>query len=135
MRRMLPQLDELNRPFWTGGANGALQIQRCADCGRWQHPPGEACAHCHGRVLSFQSTQGVGRIASFTVNHQKWAPDQDVPNVIVLIELDEQPGLRLTSTLVGAAPDSVSIGQDVVVEFQQCADVWLPFFRLLNPRT
>ena len=39
--RMLPALTPRNRAFWTGGASGRLLIQRCADCDRWVHPPGD----------------------------------------------------------------------------------------------
>ena len=37
--RLRPKLDEYNRAFWTGGAEGKLQIQKCNDCNGFNHPP------------------------------------------------------------------------------------------------
>ena len=34
MSAVLPQVDDLNRPFWDGCAAGELRLQRCAGCGR-----------------------------------------------------------------------------------------------------
>ena len=42
--------------------------------------------------------------------------------------MPEQDGLRLTTGIVGCAPDDVEIGMPVQVTFEQYEDVWLPFF-------
>ena len=73
---------------------------------------------------------GRGTIHSFTVNHQAWDGDP-TPYVIVLVELEEQVGLRLTSDLVGVDEsdfDSVAIGQPVHVVFEHRGDAWFPLF-------
>ena len=41
--RITPPLDELNRPFWTGGASGELRITRCQSCRRWVFPLSSQC--------------------------------------------------------------------------------------------
>jgi len=65
---------------------------------------------------------------TFTVNHHAWFPGQQVPYVLAIVELEEQPGLRLTTRLVGLEPEEVRIGLPVRVRFEQVEDVWLPLF-------
>jgi uncharacterized OB-fold protein len=48
--------------------------------------------------------------------------------VIAIVEIDEQPGLRLTTNIFHCAPGEVAIGMEVRVVFEQCDDVWLPMF-------
>jgi acetyl-CoA acetyltransferase len=72
---------------------------------------------------------GRATVASFTVNHQRWIPGMEVPYTIGLVELVEQADLRLTTNLVGCAPDAVRVGMPVRVVFHPASDdVGLPFF-------
>jgi hypothetical protein len=48
------------------------------------------------------------------------------------VELPEQAGLRLTTNIVGCAPNDVEIGMPVEVTFETFEDIALPLFR---PRT
>lgn len=124
----LPELDDSNRFFWTAGAEGVLRFLRCQDCGRYAHPPRPRCAACRGERLAPEPVSGEATVASFTINHQPWLPDMEVPFVVAIVELPEQPGLRLTTGLVACAPEDVHIGMSVRVVFEQHEDVWLPFF-------
>ena len=65
-----------------------------------------------------------------TVNHQPWYPGWPATYVVAIVELDEQPGLRLTTNLVGDVPDD-PIGRPVAVEFLESDGVWLPLFSLV----
>jgi len=40
------------------------------------------------------------------VNHHPWIPGFEPPYVIAIVEIEEQPGLRVTTNLVGCTPDS-----------------------------
>ena len=51
---------------------------------------------------------------SYTINRRAWVPDLEVPFVLAAVELDEQPGLRLITTLVDCAPEDVEIRADKV---------------------
>jgi uncharacterized OB-fold protein len=48
--------------------------------------------------------------------------------VIAIVEIEEEPGVRLTTNIVGCSPDDVHIGMPVQVVFEQYDDVWLPLF-------
>jgi uncharacterized OB-fold protein len=89
------------------------------------------CRDCLSDDVAPAPVSGRGVVYSFTVNHQEWAPGME-PYVIVLVELDEQPGLRVVSNLVGCRPEHVEIGMRVEVTFRREDDgepVWLPQFR------
>lgn len=131
MTDALPRLGAINRPFWQSGETGVIQMQLCTACGRWRHPPGVRCADCGSRDLQWSPVTGRGTVVSHTVNHQPWAPDTIVPYTLVLVELDEQAGLRLTSRLVdGPMPNGALIGSRVSVVFERREDVWLPLFQI-----
>jgi uncharacterized protein len=114
--------------FWTGGASGHLLIHRCQACGYRVHPPVHFCPACEGRDVEPQPVSGRATVASFTVNHQRWEPDLEVPYVMALVELDEQPDVRLATNIVNCAIDDVHIGMRVQVLFEQHEEVWVPLF-------
>lgn len=127
-RRILPELTDLNRAFWTGGQTGQLRILRCEACQRFIHPPQPICPACLSRRLADTPVAGTGTVLSFTINHQPWFPGLEVPYAIAIVELDEQPGLRLTTNIVGQPLGEIAIGQRVKAVFEQQEDVWLPLF-------
>lgn len=79
--------------------------------------------------MSAEPVSGRAHIHTFTVNRHAWFPGQQVPYVLAIVELVEQPGLRLTTRLVEISPESVRIDMAVQVQFEQIEDVWLPLFR------
>ena len=44
------------------------------------------------------------------------------------VELDEQPGLRLSTEIVNIDPEAVFIGMSVKVVFEQQEEIYLPLF-------
>jgi uncharacterized protein len=125
--RILPQLDDLNRPFWTGGREGKLMILRDRRTGRWVHPPERQPLDAY--YLKAEPVSGQGSVFTFTVNHHRYHPEVPVPYVIALVELDEQPGLRLPANIVGCAVEDVHIGMRVRVDFEDHGEVFVPVFR------
>jgi uncharacterized OB-fold protein len=126
--RALPKLDADNRAFWTSGADGKLRLMRCRACGTFMHPPRPVCRACLADQVAPEVVAGTGVVDTFTVNHQKWRPDVEVPFVIARVAIDGAPGVYLTTNIVGCPVDAVDIGDRVKVTFEQHADVWLPLF-------
>jgi uncharacterized OB-fold protein len=126
--RALPRLDSVNRPFWTGGAEGKLLLMQCRDCETFIHPPQPVCRHCMSENVAPQAVAGTGVVDTFTVNYQKWHPGLEVPYVIARIAIDGAPGVYLTSNVVGCPVDGVDIGDRVKVTFLQQGEVYLPLF-------
>ena len=127
-RRSRPRLDADNRAFWTGGAEGKLNIVRCGDCGQYTHPPREICRHCQSENVAPTAVPGTGVVDSYTVNHQKWAPDMEVPFVIARVKLDEVPGVFLTTNVVNCPVEAVDIDDPVRVTFEEQDGIWFPLF-------
>ena len=124
----LPVLTPETTPFWTGGEHGRLMIAKCGACGRYHHPPAPICPHCLNLEVAPVPVSGGGTVASYTVNYQPWLPGMRVPFTIALVELDEDPSIRLTTNLVRQPPEAARIGQRVRVVFERHDDVWLPLF-------
>jgi uncharacterized OB-fold protein len=132
--RILPRVTDHNEHFWRGGRDGELRILRCQDDGNWIHPPAPVCPRCLGADVAPEVTSGRGVIHTYTVNHYPWIPGFDPPYVVAIVELAEQEGLRLTTNIVGVAPDEVRSGLPVRVTFEhrdeRGYEVWLPLFEL-----
>jgi uncharacterized OB-fold protein len=126
--RPLPLVTSLTEPFWTGGREGELRIHRCEACGFWLHPPESVCPNCLSRRVVPTPVSGRAELLTFTVNHQPWHPDLEVPYVIGIVELTAAPGIRLTTNIVNCPTEDVRIGMPVQVVFEQFEDVFLPFF-------
>ncbi|MFT4233886.1 MAG: OB-fold domain-containing protein [Microbacterium sp.] len=127
--RPLPLLDDFNRAFWQGGAEGKLNIHRCRSCRRYFTPPSPVCRHCHSRDVGPEAVSGQGSVYSFTINHHRWLPNFPPPYVIALVELAEQEGLRVFSNIVDCDVTEVTIGMPVTVGFIEQEDVFVPVFR------
>lgn len=128
-KRPPPVTTELTAAFWRGGAVGELRVQRCQNCRWWLHPPLPMCPRCRGRELEPEAVAGTGTVYSFTVNRYQWTPALVPPYTIAEVELDEQPGLRLLTSIVGCA--EVAIGMPVRVRFEPAdgpPGTWVPVF-------
>ena len=126
--RVLPRVTPQNEHFWRGGADGRLRFLRCAPCARYIHPPAPVCPRCLGKELAPGAVSGRATVVSFTLNHQPWVPSPDHPYAIAIVEIDEQPDVRLMTNIVNCPADEVEIGMPVEVVFEQHDDVWLPLF-------
>ncbi len=126
--RILPRLTDENTFFWTAGEDGRLRFLRCSQCGYFVHPPGPICPHCLTKTLRPEPVSGRATVATFTINSQPWIPGFEPPYAIAIVEIEEQPSVRLTTNIVGCPPEAVSIGMPVKVRFEKWDDVWLPLF-------
>jgi uncharacterized OB-fold protein len=81
------------------------------------------------RELVAEPVSGDGTVFTFTVNHHPFDPTLPVPYVIAVVELVEQPDLRMVANIVECAPEDVAVGMPVRVAFQQHDDSLVPVFR------
>lgn len=126
----LPALEPESEFHWKAAREGRLDILCCAGCDWLVHPPRPVCPRCHGRDLAPRTLSGHGRVVSWTVNHQRWMPGLDEPYAIVVVELEEQRDLRLTSNLEDCPLDAIRIDMPVRVAFRGGdEEIALPVFR------
>ncbi|MFJ8816335.1 Zn-ribbon domain-containing OB-fold protein [Amycolatopsis thermoflava] len=127
--RILPQPTAESAAFWAGGAQGELRIHRCRSCSRYFHPPAGVCFRCHSRDVAPEPVSGRAVVVTFTVNHHPWFGEAfPPPYAVAIVELDEDPEIRLTTQIVGCPVEDVRIGMAVEVVFEQHEDVWIPVF-------
>ena len=124
----MPRLDADNEFFWTSGKDGKLRFLRCRSCRYFIHPPVPLCPECLSRDVGPEVVSGNAVLWSYTVNHQMWAPGCEEPYVIGLVEIAEQPGLRLTTNVL-ADPADVTIGMQLNVVFEEHDPVYIPLFQ------
>ena len=110
-----PVPDEDTQGFWEATREGRLELCRCQGCRRWLQPPLERCPSCW-EPTGYEAVAGTGEIHSVIVVHQPAIPGYRdlLPYTVALVELDEQPGLRLPARIV--SDDEVELGQKVAVE-------------------
>ena len=117
----LPQIDDVNREWF---ASGEIRVQRCLDCGAFQHPPEDVCSSCQSFNLEMVASAGRGRIESLTVVRHPPHPAlaEVVPYAVVVVSLDDAPGVNAVGNLLGAPPEDLRIGQAVRATFEEVPD-------------
>jgi uncharacterized protein len=122
-----------NAEHYRGRLNRQLLINRCNDCGHWHAPAKPVCPRCWSFDVEATAVSGDGTIFMAIFLHQgPPAPgvDYSTPYPVVTVELDEQPGLRYTSTVVGADNDAIKIGNRVRLNWIVRSGAPLPVFEL-----
>jgi uncharacterized OB-fold protein len=127
--------DMTTRFYWEGAKERTLFVQRCPSCDHYLHPPSIACPRCLCEDLVPTQVSGRGTIFTFTIARQAFDSSFEVPYVLALVELDEQPGLRVLTNIVGVPPEEVTVGAAVEVDFERRGAWSLPQFRLAGQGT
>ncbi len=128
--RPAPIPDPESQPYWDAAAQGVLKLPKCRDCDRYVFPPRPVCPHCFGAPLEWTALSGKGELYSFAVMRENYMKGFAAPYIIAQVELDEQPGLRITANLLDCSPGDARIGMRVVVAFEERAGgVVVPQFR------
>ena len=127
------QLDHDNKVHFRGWLNHQLLISRCGDCATWHERPRPCCPACWSFDVIPTEVAGTGTIHMAIFLHQgppAQGVDYSTPYPVVTVELDEQSGLRITSTVVGCANDEITIGRRVTLDWIERGGSPMPVFRL-----
>lgn len=135
--RPVPVPDEQSLPYWRNAAEHVLVLARCSRCGRFTHPPDVVCPNCGSSEPGFEFTpvEGSGVIRSWTVMRQSFLPGFDeLPFVLVDVELATQPDLRLIGRLLDGADVPLHLGAPVRLAFEDLGPgLAVPAFALDAP--
>ena len=131
-----PAVTEETQGFWDAAAEGRLVVERCVSCSADSFPPRGICRACRSRDTEPVEITSAGHVYSFTVNHQRWLPDLEVPYAVVLVEFPDHPGVRVPGRLRGCPPEDVTVGLEVEVGFEAGpGDVAIPSFVAVGGRS
>jgi uncharacterized OB-fold protein len=116
-----PDRDGLDQEYWDAAARHELVVQRCSACGALQWLPEWICYRCRSFDLAWERVSGRGRIFSW---ERVWHPVHPalrdaVPYLVVVVELEEDPGLRMTGNLLGEPRQDVRPGTPVEAVFEE----------------
>jgi uncharacterized OB-fold protein len=134
--RPAPQPDEVTSFYWEAADEGRLVLQRCEACGRFQYPPELVCTYCQHQSFEHVELSGAATLYSFCLVERPFHAGfvSQVPYVLALVELVEQPGLRLLTNILEADVDQLSIGMELEVCFEKLGETHLPQFRPAKAR-
>ena len=121
MSKLQPVVDDHDTGgFFEAAARGELVVRACANCGTVLHVPRAYCRACGSWDGEWKPAGTTGTLHSFTVADHQVHPAYPVPYTIVLVDLDDVPGVRLLGHLDGN-PD-LTIGMPMRVRFDELAD-------------
>lgn len=129
---LIPAPNELTSAYWNGAREHKLVIQRCRSCSHWQHWPESVCSNCLSFDLGYEAVEGKGTVYTYEIATQAFHPAfaDRLPFVIAVVELLEQPNLKLVTNLVDFPAGAIEVGALVEVTFQRLDDRFvLPVFR------
>jgi uncharacterized protein len=133
--RVLPDPSMESKAFWTGGEQGQLLIYRCGACTQFFHPPAPVCFRCRSTNVGPEAVSGKATVTTYSVNRHPWYPSFPPPYIVAIVELNEQPDVRLTTNIVGCSTEAIQVGMKVEVLFEHCDDVWIPLFKPITTIT
>ena len=117
-------IENEDKRFWDGVAEGSFALQLCKECGKHQFPPGPTCWRCGGDDLEWHALEGEirGTVYTWTVVHRSFMEFKDqVPYTVVIADLDAIPEVRILARLMDegdgkpsaiGAPVRLRIGKD-----------------------
>mgnify|MGYP001828384102 CR=1 FL=1 len=125
-----PVAESFEEPFWDAIKRKKLMFQRCTECGTWSHPPRVMCHKCKSFDMEWVESTGKGRVYSWVVFTREVHPAFKVPYDVVLVEMEDEKGVRIISNMVDCEPDELYIDMPVELVFKDVTDEWpMPFFK------
>jgi uncharacterized protein len=119
--RILPVTDDHDTGgFWAAAQAGQLVVRQCDRCHAVLHVPVAYCHHCGSWEGHWLPVAGTARLVSWTTAEHQVHPAYPVPYTVVLVELDDHPGVRFVGYLAGAP--HLTDGQAMQVWFEHLDD-------------
>jgi uncharacterized protein len=126
----IPTPDAESQPYWDATKEGKLLIRRCNVCKRAYFYPRDFCPHCWSEDVSWEEASGRATLYTFSVVRRNDLPPwpERVPYIPAVVDLEEGP--RMMTNIEGCAPEDLTIGMPLVVDFRvDSDDITAPIFR------
>lgn len=120
---ILPVPDETSAPYWEACARHELALARCSDCGQFAHPPDVTCPNCSSLEprFAFEPVLGRGNVKTWILVRHSFLGGFELPFLLVDVQLDDHPHIRLIGRLVDGPDAALKIGDAVTVTFDDLA--------------
>lgn len=117
-QKPVPELTELNRPFFEAAAEGRLSVQQCALCGQLWFPPSRRCPTCLSDQVAWTDVSGKATLWSWIRMHRKYFAGfaADLPYLVGFVKLEEGP--MMMSMLVDTDPATLACDVPLTVVFE-----------------
>jgi uncharacterized OB-fold protein len=100
--RILPVDDDRDTGgFFRAAQERRLVVKACDGCGTPLHLPRAHCSHCGSWDTSWHEVGGAATLYAWTVVVRPFHAAYPVPYTVVLVDLDEAPGVRLVGYVDG----------------------------------
>ena len=119
-------------PFFAGCRAGELRIPRCESCGAWNWYPPLFCKACGAPAPRWTPVSGRAKLFTWTFVHRAFLDEftARVPYLTALVELEEDPSLRLATLLVEVDRATLRLDLPLEVMFEKIDErLTLPRFR------
>ncbi|MFT7600152.1 MAG: putative OB-fold protein [Acidimicrobiales bacterium] len=110
------RVDHDNAAYYQGLLERRLVLNQCTECSTWHHPPRPICPACWSSAVTPRDVTGSGTVALVTILRQgprQTGVDYEGGHVLVAVELDEQPGVRVAGTVIGVPAEQIGVGDRV----------------------
>jgi uncharacterized OB-fold protein len=121
MSTPLPDVEwELTREFWAAAEREELVIPRCAGCDRYVWYPEPSCPECGGSEIPWVRVSGRGTLFTWSiVVHPLYRPfAEKLPYTTGIVALEEEPRVRLVTTIVDCDADDLVMEMPMRVAFR-----------------
>jgi uncharacterized protein len=128
----VPVPDELTRFYWDAVTDRRVELLRCQQCGHFVHYPRPICDRCLSTELAPEPVSGRGTLYSYCEVNQASYPYflDKLPYCIGVLDLAEEPGVRLPMGIVDCAYEELRCGMAMEVVFRAVTpSLTLPFLR------
>lgn len=129
--RPLPEINDINRPYWDAAGRGELLLPKCNACGELFFPPRSWCPHCYAKNAVWVPVSGLASVVSFSKLYI--APFDgyaaEFPYVLATVKLAEGP--QMMANIVNCDPEAVRVGAALRVTFERRSEaIKIPQFEL-----
>jgi len=125
-QKPIPLKTQDNQLYWDAADRHELVLQKCDTCHSYNHPPGPACSKCGSTELSWehQGSDITGSIYSYVVSYRPFLPgfQDDLPTIIVVVQLDHLPEVKIIGNVLGCSPEEIKIGMPVKMTWQDITE-------------
>jgi uncharacterized OB-fold protein len=106
--------------FFEACAQGKLVVRSCTNCGAVYALPRDYCRECSQWSMGWKEVSGDAVLYSYTVTEHQIHPAFAVPYTVVLVELVDEPTIRMVGSIPGV--HELAIGTPMRVWFEEVAD-------------